>query len=106
MPTFFSTSAGHAPSLGKHIGKDVADTSTLTEWAAPVPRRVSDSEQSSVEGDLLPDEEALIAAPTVQVVDIETGSAKRLTKWLVDRAGSDPEEIYGKLIAVINKYQS
>lgn len=99
-PTSFSTSAGHASLLGKHIGKDVADTRTVIEWAAPVPRRVSDSEQSSVEGDLLPDEEALIAAPTVQIVDTETGSAKRLTKCLADRVESDPEQIYGKSMAM------
>ena len=108
LPASLSTSAGHALSPGKHNGKRVVDTSTLIGWAAPVSRCISDSEPSSVEGDLLPDEEALISAPIAQILDTEAGSAMRLTKWLASRVRSDPEEIfpeiaellYGKSMAV------
>ena len=101
LPTSLSTSAGHALSPVKRIGKAVVDTSTLVEWGAPVPKEVSDSEPSSVEGDLLPDEEALIAASNVQALNTEAGSAMRLAKWLANRVGSDPEEIYPEIAELL-----
>lgn len=99
LPTSLSTSAGQAPPFGKPCGSAVVGSSTAVVWAAPVNKCVSDSEPSSVEGDLLPDEEALVVAPTAQIV--EAGSTIRLTKWLANRIGSDPEEIFPEIAELL-----
>lgn len=95
LPASLTTSAGQAPPLEKPVGIAVVGSSTAIEPAAPVIGYVSDSEPSSVEGDLLPDEEALIVVPTAEIV--KASSAVRLTRWLANRVGSDPEEIFSEL---------
>ena len=99
LPTPLSSGTGQAPPLEKPGGTGVVGPSTAVECAAPVTKFVSGSETSSVEGDLLPDEEALIMAPTAQIVEV--GSAKRLTKWLANRVGSDPEEIFAEIAELL-----
>ena len=94
LPIALSPSANYQASLGRHNANAATDTGTLFERATSIPTGLSDSEPSSVEGDLLPDEEALLTTPTAQAMKNEVGSAIRLSKWLAERVGSDPEEVF------------
>ena len=98
----FSPSANHQASLGRHNANAATDTGTFLQRATSIPTGLSDSEPSSVEGDLLPDEEALFTTPTAQAMNNEVGSAIRLSKWLAERVGSEPEEIFPEITELLS----